>query len=146
VTRPDEPIFYIDESIASKILIRDLRRMGADIRCVGEILPRGSPDEEWLRKCGENGWTAIFRDKKIRYRKIEKDALLEFGVGAFGFTAGQATGRQTADRIISLLPQFKQRILDEPRPFLFTFGLAGPIARVRLMKSADSTSPGLFER
>jgi hypothetical protein len=134
VTRPDEPIFYIDESIASKILITALRAAGASIRCVGEVLPRGSLDEDWLRMCGEQGLIALFRDRKIRYRKIEKDALLEFGVGAFGFNAGQATGQQTADRVVSLLPKFKQHILDTPKPFLFTFGLAGPIAKVKLLR------------
>jgi hypothetical protein len=55
-------------------------------------------------------------------------------VGAFGFNAGQATGQQTADRVVSLLPKFKQHILDTPKPFLFTFGLAGPIAKVKLLR------------
>jgi hypothetical protein len=132
VTRPDDPTFYIDESIASKILIQALRNAGEIVQCVGEVLPKGITDDVWLRMCGEKGWVALTRDRKIRYRKIEKEALLEFEVGAFTLSAGQATGQQTADRILSLLPSIKQHILVEPRPFLFTFGLDGPIAKVNL--------------
>jgi hypothetical protein len=132
VTPPNDPIFYIDESIASKILIKALRDKGQIIHCVGEVIPKGGSDEAWLKMCGEKRWIALTRDKKLRYRKLEKDSLVEFEVGAFNFSGGQATGQQTADRIVSLLPIIKQHILDSPRPFIFTFGLTGPISKVRL--------------
>jgi hypothetical protein len=37
-----------------------------------------------------------------------------------------------ADRIVFLLPNIKQRVLDSARPFLFTFGLTGPISKAKL--------------
>jgi hypothetical protein len=86
VTRPDAPTFYIDESIASKILIKALRDRGEIVQCVGEIIPRGSPDEGWLRICGENRWIVLTRDKKMRYKKLERDSLIEFEAGAFNFS------------------------------------------------------------
>ena len=69
---------------------------------------------------------------KIRYRKLEKDSLIEFAVGTFNFSGGQATGQQTADRIVSILPNIKQRVLDTPRPFIFTFGMTTPLSKVNL--------------
>ena len=63
MTPPNEPTFCIDESIASNILILALRGLGEDVRCVGEVIPRGSPDDDWLKMCGENRWIALTRDQ-----------------------------------------------------------------------------------
>jgi hypothetical protein len=131
VPRPSAPV-YVDESIYSKALIQALVDGDARVERVGVAVPFGSKDEVWLEKCGQNGWIALTRDQRIRYRQLEKDALKQFGVGAFTFTGGQATARQTATRIVVLLPILTRLALIQTRPFLYSFGLVGPVARVRL--------------
>jgi hypothetical protein len=48
--------------------------------------------------------------------------LVRHQVGVFTFSGGQATGEQTAARIRTLMPKFKQIRHTAGRPFLFTFG------------------------
>jgi hypothetical protein len=63
---------------------------------------------------------------------LEKQALIDHGVGCFTFTQGQATAIQCAERIIALLPKMTAVAGSEPRPFLYTFGLTVGLARVAL--------------
>jgi hypothetical protein len=128
----DPPVYYIDESIDSKILVAAMTKAGAQVQRISALVPPGSPDEIWLKICGEQGWTALMRDKRIRSRVLEKQALKDFSVGAFTFSGGQATGQQMADRIVGLLAEMNQRALLTPRPFLFTFGLQTPLAKAKL--------------
>ena len=120
---PLSPVYYIDESIYSKVLIQKLLDIGVQIEHVGVAVPFGSPDEDWLRLCGENGWLVLTRDQRIRYRKLERDTLKEFGVGAFTFVGGQATGPQMATCISSLIPRMNRKSLSDSRPFLYTLYL-----------------------
>jgi hypothetical protein len=128
----DPPIYYIDESIDSKILVAAMTKAGAKIQRVGPIVPPGSQDETWLKICGEQGWTALMRDKQIRRRVLEKQALKDFSVGAFTYSGGQATGQQMADRIVGLLGEINLKALLTARPFLYTFGLQTALAKAKL--------------
>lgn len=130
--RNDAPILYVDESIYSKVLVQAVRSAGVAVEHVGVAVPFGAKDEDWLEMCGRNGWVALTRDQRIRYRQLEKQALKDFSVGAFTFTAGMATAQQTASRVVELLPILHSRARDTTRPFLFTFGLLGPVSRVKL--------------
>jgi PIN like domain len=126
------PFFYVDESIYSRILIQALKEVDAQFSTVGDAIPFGAPDEEWLEVCGNSGWLALTRDQRIRYRTLEKRAVRDYRVGMFTFTGGQATAQQTTDRIMALLAKFSHIASSESRPFIYTFGLIGPVARVKL--------------
>lgn len=129
---PSGPTFYVDESIYSKVLIASLVAGGATVERAGVAVPFGSDDETWLEVVGKMGWIALTRDKRIRYRTLEKQALVLHGVGAFTFNGGNATAQTTAVRVLDLLPRMTEIAVSESRPFLYTFGTHGSLARVRL--------------
>jgi hypothetical protein len=105
---------------------------GANVECVRGAIPSGLPDEEWLRQVGEKGWIAVMRDKRVRYRKLERNALEASGVGAFVFTGGQATAQDTASAIVPRLKKMAAIALSEPRPFLYSLSVGGAISRIPL--------------
>jgi hypothetical protein len=105
---------------------------GATVRRVGVDVPYGSTDEDWLSVAGANNWIALMRDKKIRRRPLELEALRVSGVAAFVFTGGQATAKETADAIVPQLTKFANMAISEPRPFLYTFGKAGHLSKAAL--------------
>lgn len=129
---PNAPTFYVDESIFSNALVQSLSSAGVAFATVGRDVPPGAADEVWLEICGRRGWVALTRDQRIRYRTLEKRALKDYHVGAFTFTGGQATAQQTAQRIFVLLPSLLRIATSEPKPFIYTFGLLGPLSRVAL--------------
>ena len=131
-SRPRHLVVYLDESIVSRVLADRLKSLGVDVRIPGGAIPYGAPDEQWLAICGERDWTVLMRDQRIRYRAIERAALIDARVGAFVLTAGQATATETADVLERLLPRLRRLAAYEPRPFLFTFGLRSQPTRVPL--------------
>lgn len=133
IARPEPaPVFYVDESIFSNALVAELTAAGIDFDRVGLTVPFGAPDEVWLSHCGKHSYLALTRDQRIRYRALEKRALLEHGVACFTFTQGHATASQCASRIVQLAPKMIAIVARQPRPLLYTFGLSGGLAKVRL--------------
>jgi hypothetical protein len=114
----------------SRVLIARMRAMGAQVHHAGEAFPFATPDEDWLSACGDRLWFVLTRDKHIRHRVLEREALQMHGLGAFAFTSGQATGSDTADAIARVLPKMANIAVSEPRPFLYTFGLHTPLVRI----------------
>src|SRR5262249_38752192 len=110
--------------------IARMRAMGARVEHAGLAFPRRTPDEEWLAVCGERRWVVLTRDKHIRRRVLEREALRIHGVGAFAFTGGQATGTETAEIRQRLLLKMVNIAISEPRPFLYTFGSTTPLLRI----------------
>lgn len=120
----------------SKALIARMVATGARVESAGIAFPRGTADEDWLTACGERRWVVLTRDKHIRKRALEREALEAHGVGAFAFTGGQATGAETADAVYRLLSKMVNIAISEPRPFLYTFGLTTSLSLVPLRRRA----------
>lgn len=123
---------YVDESIYSKELVGALIQSGESVRRVGKDVPFGAKDHQWLAVVGRNGWTALTRDQRIRYRRLEKQTMKAHGVGVFTFTGGQATASQMTERVLAHIEKMRAISTSEPRPFLYTFGLFGPLSRLKL--------------
>jgi PIN like domain len=130
--RLKEAVFYLDESIYSRVLAFAMQAAGANVRRVGPDIPYGSTDEAWLEIVGKNNWIALMRDQRIRRRRLETEALKIHGVAAFAFTGGQETAQQTAQTICPLLIKFANMNVSEPKPFLYTFGVSGSLSKVKL--------------
>jgi hypothetical protein len=77
--------FFFDNNL-SPVLARGLREFGEDAQHLRDAFPPNTPDEVWLPAIGERGWYLVTRDKKIRTRPHQIDALLRSNVGAFTFT------------------------------------------------------------
>jgi hypothetical protein len=140
IARPEPaPTFYVDESIFSNALVAALTVAGIVFDRVGLAVPFGAPDDVWLSHCGRNSYLALTRDQRIRYRALEKQALIDHGVACFTFTQGQATAAQCAARIVDLVPKMVAIAATQPWPFLYTFGMSGGLANVKLRRGRDST-------
>ena len=111
-----------------------MRSAGANVEHAGEALPFGSTDEVWLGECGRQGWIVLTRDKHIRHRRLEREALMANGVAAFALTGGEATAGEVAETIVPLIQKFVNMAVSEPRPFLYTFGLKGWLTKARLRR------------
>ena len=130
--RLSQAVFYLDESIYSRVLYQAMCDVGATVKRVGVAVPFGSDDHVWLRMAGENGWIVLMRDQRVRRRRLEREALKVHGVAAFAFTGGEETAARTAQTICPLLTKFANMYVSERKPFLYTFGVSGSLSRVRL--------------
>lgn len=108
---------------------------GVSVRRPGIDIPFGTRDTEWLRQVGKQGWIALLRDQKVRYRQPETAAILAARVGAFVFTGGQVTAAKTAEILVGRLRKMINIAASERRPFLYTITAGGQLKPFKLKKA-----------
>ena len=97
--------FFVDECVAYKHVANMLRDAGHTAHVPGpDTFATGTKDIYWLPRVGACGWVLITKDKRIRKRKIELQALTEANVKAFVLTGGGLTGEEQAYVLCEALP------------------------------------------
>jgi hypothetical protein len=94
-----------------------LRRAGARVEVHDDHFAQDALDEVWLT-VGQRGWLAITKDKNIRRRTLEREALLRARVGVFFVAGGNLSGADMAARLVAQLGAMRRFAADQPRPFL----------------------------
>jgi len=90
-----------------------------------------TPDTDWLPRIGQAGWLAISRDKKIRTRPAERQALIDASVGAFIFTQGSdPTKWEYLKMLASRLDDMEGIFEAAPRPFIYGIQKGGNLKRI----------------
>lgn len=84
----------------------------------GETRAAEVPDEEWLSLAGKSGWIVHMKDKRIRYRAVEKNALVSAEVRAFCLTNGNLRGGQQREWIQANLGAIV-RTAERPGPYIY---------------------------
>jgi len=79
----------------------------------------------WLAEAGRNKWVVLTRDKRIRYRLLERLALHEGRVRAFVFTGGNVTVKDTAAILVAALARLERIARSAPGPAIYHLGRAG---------------------
>ena len=133
-------IYYIDASIPKAV-----RMALAGVR--SDVLYAGGPnapvedtlDDVWLPMAGAGDWIVIHRDKRIRYKPIERRALIDNGVRAFCLTgAGHYTRWETLRLIAGRWDDIERIASTQPGPYIYSV-TSGGISR----SSPPQASAGL---
>lgn len=97
------PEFFVDKSLGRHDVPSALRSAGWILRTHAEVFgarDQEVPDVEWLELCGRQGWIALTKDRRIRYRPAEIAAVRRYGVKAFVVASGNLTAADQARRLI----------------------------------------------
>lgn len=96
--------FFTDRDLGSRFP-QILSDAGLQVEKHDDHFPeRKTPDASWLSEVGRNGWFALSRDKRIRYRPNEQEASMRAGVGLF-VIVGQASHQKLAEHFVACLPK-----------------------------------------
>jgi len=95
-TPPILPEFYLDENVSAPEIVEALEAVGATVHRHRDHFPAGVPDADWLPFVGGQGWVILTRDARIRYRTVERLALLNAGARAFVLASKAMTALQMA--------------------------------------------------
>lgn len=130
-SRPPEPVtVFLDESLDSASIAQALSQAGAIVERSTSHFPKGTDDGTWLSLAGSKGWIVLTRDKRIRYRRLERLALQAAGVRAFVFTGGNVTLSDTAAILATALPAIREICAREPGPVIYHLGRTGKPRRM----------------
>jgi hypothetical protein len=115
------PEFFVDRSLG-KSVVSGLRAAGlliysmADI--YGEERAQGLSDEEWLSDAGANDWVVLTKDRAIRRRPSEREALMAAGVRVFCVTSANLRGAEQLERLERNLDRILRQAM-RPGPYIY---------------------------
>ena len=105
-----------------------LRDAGAQVEVHDDHFVPGALDEEWLPEIGRRGWVLITKDREIRYRATEREALLGAGVRAFVLRTRGLSGFENAQILVRALPGMVRFSTGNPPPFIAAVSPSGTVA------------------
>lgn len=124
---PELLTFYVDECLGKHVPAA-LIAAGHDIRPWYDHFP-GLADIEWLPAIGDRGWVLLTKDKDIRRRPLEVEAILNAGVRAFVLTATELRKEEQAEIFLRAMRKIV-RICRQRGPFIYNITRMGYFARV----------------
>ncbi|SRR6266536_2274987 len=112
-------MIFFDRSIP-KSIAEALKHVRSDVRWLEDEFIHSTPDTEWLREVGIRGWLVIGRDKRIRYRPAEKQAIIDNSVGYFCLSQDSNPTRwEYLKLIVGTLDEMERVFAATPRPFIY---------------------------
>jgi PIN like domain len=117
------PRFFLDRSLGRKAVPEALRADGWDIVTLAEHY--GMPadeqvaDTDWIQEAANQGWPILMKDKRIRHRQAEINAVVQHKARCFVITRGDLPSAEMANRfIVSKAAIFAA--IAEPGPYIFS--------------------------
>jgi predicted nuclease of predicted toxin-antitoxin system len=113
----ERPEFFLDRSLG-KITASSLREAGYVIHLIADHYPDDAsdvPDEEWIAEGCSNGWALLTKDKRIRYRAEELEALQEGHL--FCLASGNLNISEMTQAFLKALPRIESATREEPAGF-----------------------------
>ena len=123
-------MIFIDRSIPRPVA-EALRKVRGDVKWFEDEFDHWKKDIEWLPVAGDNGWLIILRDKKVRTRPGERQAIISHGAGCFILNQGNDPSKWEYLKLLTLT-------LDEmidvdgrmARPYIYTVTREGAMKQV----------------
>lgn len=125
--RPD-PVFFLDRSLGKNRVATALRQAGATLHIHDDHFPPDAKDEDWLAEAGQRGWIVLTKDHRIRYRHVERLALMKAGVAAFILTSGDLQGEEMAEIFVKALPRITRFLKNHTKPFIAKVAKDGSVS------------------
>jgi hypothetical protein len=122
---PEAVTLFLDESLDSDSIAQALTAAGATVERLTRHLPKGTDDSTWLTFAGSRDWVVLTRDKRIRYRRLERLALQAARVRAFVFTGGNITIGETGKILAHAFAAMRDICDQEQGPFVYHIGRGG---------------------
>jgi len=94
----------------------------------GQHFEAGIEDSVWLPFVGQQGWTVLTKDKRIRFNQLEKTAVRRYRVREFYFSSGNFTGLEMAQILVAALPEMARVCRRYDAPFIASISKSGQVS------------------
>lgn len=117
------PRFFVDRSLGRKALPEALRSSGWQLITLAEHY--GIPADErvaeidWIQEAAKRGWPILMKDKRIRYRQAEIDAVVVHKARCFVITRGDLSSGDMVNRFLANRDAIFE-LVTEPGPYIFS--------------------------
>jgi len=131
-TPPSDVRLYLDRNLGRHVIADALRASGIAVEVHDDHLAVNAPDEDWISLVGSKHWLAITKDKNIRYRAAELNAVKEYDAKVLVVRAKNATGPEIADILIEARVRIQRFAQTHRAPFVAGIDRSGRISMYEL--------------
>jgi len=132
-------IFFVDRNLGKIKFPGILEAAGVRVERHDAHFGQDATDEEWLSEIAARGWIAITRDRRIRYKPNELQAVIDHDV-AMLVLIGEAAIPELAHSFVATLGAIERFVKDRPAPYIGKVYRATETERAR-----RSDAPGRVE-
>ena len=143
-SRPEEPTLFLDRNIGRHVIADRLRSEGMTVELHDDHLGQDAPDDEWIALAGRARWVAITKDKHIRHRAAELEAIKEHSAQVVVIRVKDATAQDIANVLVKGRHRISRFAAKTPAPFVAGIDRYGRVTAYRLadpMAENTGTSP-----
>jgi predicted nuclease of predicted toxin-antitoxin system len=116
---PESLVFFVDRSLGRHVMPNALRDAGVQVELHDDHFSQNAQDQVWLAEAGKRGWVVLTKDKHLRYRAVETNALMSAKVRAFVLTArSDLSGAEIGQIFVKALPAMKRLCATGSGPFV----------------------------
>ncbi len=142
--------FFVDRCLGRSVGVA-LQESGLQVEFHADHFADDADDETWISAVGERGWIVLTKDKAIRTRPVELQAVITAKVRMFRLSSGNMTGEEMGRVFVDNRLNMGRFMKRHPPPFIARVsderrcnGLprrARPLSRV----SGETLKPGSFD-
>jgi predicted nuclease of predicted toxin-antitoxin system len=111
------PTFYADRCLG-KAAARALQAAGASVELHDDHFGQDAADEDWIPVVSARGWVILTKDKNIRRRLGEREAVLLANARVMTLSSGNMRSQEMADLLVARLAEMEKLANDHPPPFV----------------------------
>lgn len=110
--------WFLERSLGSRLVLRALIDAGEVVESHSEHFAQDAADVDWIPVVALKGWVVLAKDLRIRWRPLEKAAVLQSGARMFVFASGNTSGKDMADAFVQALPHLDRFLDEHTGPFI----------------------------
>jgi hypothetical protein len=119
--------FFVDRSLGGVTVPDALRKIGLKVEAHADHFDHDAPDTDWLKRCGEERWIVLAKDRAIKKNPLERQALISHGLAAFFLIKTNATGEENASALIKAIHKIVGILENQRRPFIARIYASGDV-------------------
>ena len=109
--------FFVDRCLGKSVGVA-LRQCGLKVEFHSDHFDDDAADEVWISEVGRRGWIVVTKDKAIRRRAVELQAVVDANVRMFSLSSGNMTGEEMASVFVDNRLKMGRFIKGHPPPFI----------------------------
>jgi predicted nuclease of predicted toxin-antitoxin system len=113
------PTFFIDRCLGKRVA-RALRDAGISVEIHDDHFPQKHKDVDWIPEVTDRGWVIMTKDKNIRRKREELEALRAAGARVFALTSGNITAEDMVELLLEHREAMEKCVSSQPAPFVAT--------------------------
>ncbi len=130
--QPPEPTLFLDRNLGKHIIANLLRDNGMAIEVHDDHLLPAAPDEDWIALVGRKGWVAVTKDRNVRYRMAELQAIRQHSARVVVIRMKNATGPEIADVLIKGRKRIALFTAKTPAPYVAGIQKSGTVRKYEI--------------